>query len=338
MRSTSAEPSPSPFHVPLHTVTLSLTGVICVCSVMYGLMTHENIELMGIRRDLTPLYLSLGPSWLSAPFKLLFSQFVCLSPGELVMTVACVSCSGKLDRLISLQRLCCMFALLLFVRLATVVTWCAIVAQVSLVEARVRPSALWMCVSVYVLRTCLCRSQGQLLLGRVLPVNAYPMHHVMTFMLVASQSGSFFDTTIPSAVAAGLLCSEVAGIHRWAWADASINAALGRFSGGRRVTHYIKKSISFPSNAPNTAARNHSVPPARTAPSPIAPVTELPQPFGRRATTAAAPAQQQPVSETSTQELVAMGFSEVDSRAALTAAHGDLNLAAVWLLEGRQVA
>lgn len=331
-----ANSSLSPIHVPLHTTTLSLTGLICTCSILYGLMTHENVELMGVRRDLTPLYLSLGPSWLLAPLKLLFSQFVCLSSGELLITVVCVSCSGRLDRLISFQRLCGMFAALLVMRLATIVIWCAIVAQVSLVEVRVRPSALWICVSVYVLRACLCRSQGQLLLGRVLPVNAYPMQHVVTWLMVWSQSGSLLDTTLPAALSAGLLCTELVGIHRWSWADALFNGVFRAIAGGRRLSHCVRKSISFPPQPITAAARNQadSSPQSsqRTGDQVVAPPSHV-----ARRQTATAAAAQQSGAQYNTQELVAMGFSEVDSRAALSAADGDVNLAAVWLLEGRQL-
>lgn len=314
-----------PLHVPLHATTLGLTIIVCTCSIIYGLMTHENVELMGARGDLTPLYLPLGPSWWWMPVRLLFSQFICLSPGELVLTIVCISCSGRLDRLLSLQRLWAVFFVLLIVRLATILTWCAVVTHTSILDTRVRPSALWLCASVYALRCCLCRSQSQLLLGRVLPVNAHPMHHVTTMLLTVAQVDAFADTTLPALCAAGVLCTEAIGVHRWSWADSAIDASVRWVCGGRRFTHFIKKSVSFPATT-QTAARGAP----RQNGGQLNPRRSLPAGSTTDVTRRR--------SLQNVHELVGMGFSDADSRAALAAADGDVNQAAVLLLEGRTAA
>lgn len=341
MRPSSAATS-LPIHVPQHAVTMTLTAVISVCSVVFGLMTHENIELLGARGDLTPLYISLGPSWWTMPLKLVVSQLTCLSPGELVLSVVGVAAAGRLDRLLGLARLCGVVAVLMCLRCLTVVAWCALVSGASLLEVRVRPSVLWLCVSVAVMRSCLVRSDAQVLLGRFLPVNAYPMLHVTTLLLVSSQRGSIWDTTLPAACFAALVCTEIVGVHRWSWCDYLVSSFVRWVAGGRRLTSCLRKSIRFPSPSPDSAlpvpaatGRAHRTLNSRDRSQ----HRDARASVRRAAETRAAPAQAVVASGdgNAISGLIAMGFSERDSASALTAAGGDVNLAAVLLLDGHTV-
>lgn len=319
-------------HIPHHALAMSLGFLVCCCSILYGLYTNEHMERMGIRGDVSPLYPLLGPSWGRAFVVLITSQWLCLTPGELVLSIVVIGNLGRLERVLGAIRCAAMVAVLFAARIAFMVAWCTLVLRVPLTEVRVRPSILWLTVSVYTLRICLIRSHAQILLGRLLPINGTPSFHVASWMLMlGTLKDSLWDTTVPSALLAGLMCTDMFGLHRWAWIDLAVQRWV-RIVCKVQLRSTLRKTLSFPAN-------NNSRSPV-TATAPVPPVAEpAPPPPPPRAPRPHRPPRQQTLTPTAPEvalmaQLTQMGFPEDDARAALDSANNDPNVAVTLLLDG----